>query len=75
MSKALKIGETKLGQDNIQTALTYHSLGRAYHKKGIYDKALEYTLKAIKIQEIKLGEDKLGTAKTYTTLGLLYFDK
>ena len=49
--KALRIKESKLGEDDTDTATTYNNIALVYYAKGDYDKALEYYGKALEIME------------------------
>ncbi len=55
--KCLKIRETKLGNEHVDTARSYNNIGLVYDNKGEYNLALEYYFKSLKIKKIKLGND------------------
>ncbi|ETO11705.1 hypothetical protein RFI_25669, partial [Reticulomyxa filosa] len=59
-----------LYDSHIDVAKSYARLGRAYKKKGEYDKAIEYYEKSLKIRLSKLGSDHPIVAISYNNFGV-----
>jgi tetratricopeptide (TPR) repeat protein len=62
----------KHGQENLELAQTYSSLGQLYQEIQGYNQAEQYLLKAIEIQIKRSNDNQLTTARTLLRLSKLY---
>ncbi|HHC75323.1 MAG TPA: tetratricopeptide repeat protein, partial [Thiothrix sp.] len=69
---ALKIRETKFGEQHSDTATSYHNLACVYDSQGKFDQAIELHEKALSIYETQLGEQHLDTTPTNNNLAFVY---
>ena len=70
--KNLSIRKRILGEENADTATSYHNLAFYYKHQGKYEKAEELYRKSIEIREKVLGKDHLDTAISYGNLASIY---
>jgi tetratricopeptide (TPR) repeat protein len=69
---ALKLGISLFGEDGLEIASVYHSLGYAYDEQGEWDKALELYNNALTIYKHKLGNEHPSTTTTLNNIALIY---
>jgi len=70
--KSLKIRESILGKENLDTANAYNNLAVVYMSIKAYSKAEKYHLQALNIRELILGDQDSETATSYNNLGEFY---
>jgi tetratricopeptide (TPR) repeat protein len=73
--KALKIFETGLGKNNMDTAATYNNIAVLYGRIGKSSEALDYFKKTLKITETILGNNHSYIASIYNNIGINYESK
>ena len=64
LRQALKIEKAKLGEDNLQVAVTLYELGVCLRDAKRYDEAEEVLRQALEIKKAKLGKDDLRDRAT-----------
>ena len=62
--KAIKIKESVLGTEHLNTATSYNNLGLVYKRIAQHDKALLYISEALKVREKNLGRVDSQTAQS-----------
>ena len=70
-----RIGISSYIKLNLETAISYDSIGCIYREKGEYEKAFEYLFKALEIRESFLEETSSLTANTYRNISYVYGKK
>ena len=70
--KSLEIREQVLGKDNLETAYSYHNLGRIYEFTGNYYKAEKLYQQSMNIRKKKLGPEAGIVGTNLSDLGTLY---
>jgi len=71
--KALKLRKKLLGEEHLDTVISYDNLGELYYSMELYKNSEKLYIKALKIRENFLGKEHLDTALSYDNLGELYY--
>jgi len=71
---ALDVHVTSVGENHLNVAATYHSIGNIYKQICSMEKALEYFLKEISILELNLGEKHPRLASRNSLVGQVYYE-
>lgn len=72
LTEALEVQLQEWGENNINTAITLHYLGKYFNRQGQYYKALDYQKRALQIYAV-LGKGRAPLAYyMYRVIGLLY---
>ena len=73
--KALKPNLNTLGENHLNVAIIWNTLGLAWCAKGDYDKSIEYYEKALKSDLNTFGEDHPNVATYWNNLGAAWYAK
>ena len=67
--------ESQYGRNDVQMAIAYYSLGRAYLENNELDVAMDNYEKALNIREEQLETNNADTAEIYHDIGFVYDKK